>query len=146
MRRSEFVTKTQFPFWLYFYLTDKLFRTHTVSTKQCTILIGNNIETSFLWVEFLNKNRCISVRLVSEEDKRLNFENFDNSHNSFLWPEYFIDFYVNDGSHVRLRHPSVFTLPPRDSTLQYKKCVKKEITFLALVPWRQQSLYIYINY
>ena len=24
--------------------------------------------------------------------KALNFENFDNSHKSFLWPEYFIDF------------------------------------------------------
>ena len=28
----------------------------------------------------------------------------------------------------------VFTLPPRDSTLQYKRCVHSEITFLALHP------------
>ena len=28
-----------------------------------------HIETSSLWVEFVNRNRCISVRLVSEEDK-----------------------------------------------------------------------------
>ena len=36
-----------------------------------------------------------------------NFENFDNSHNSFLWQEYLIDFfYVKEGSHVRLWHPS----------------------------------------
>ena len=41
------------------------------------------IETSSLLADFVNKNRCISVRLVSE----------DNSHNSFLWPEYFIDFF-----------------------------------------------------
>ena len=44
------------------------------------------------WAEFVNKNRCISVRLVSEEVKSIKFDNFDNSHNSFLWPEYFIDF------------------------------------------------------
>ena len=49
---------------------------------------------------------------------------FDNSHNSFLWPEYFIDFFMwkmdsMSGFDIRL----VFTLPPRDSTLQYKRCV-----------------------
>ena len=32
----------------------------------------------------LNKNGCISVRLVSEEDKSINFDNFDNPHNNFL--------------------------------------------------------------
>ena len=58
------------------------------------------------WAEFVNKNRCISVHLVSEEVKSIKFDNFDNSHNSFLWPEYFIDFYVKDDSHARLRHPS----------------------------------------
>ena len=26
-----------------------------------------------LWAEFVNKNRCISVRLVSEEDKSIEF-------------------------------------------------------------------------
>ena len=30
-----------------------------------------HIETSFLWAEFVNKNRCISVRLVSEEIKNI---------------------------------------------------------------------------
>ena len=34
----------------------------------------------------------ICVRLVSEKDKSIDFENFDNSHNSFLSPEYFFDF------------------------------------------------------
>ena len=29
------------------------------------------VETSSLWAEFVNKNRCISVRLVSEEDKSI---------------------------------------------------------------------------
>ena len=67
-----------------------------------------HIETSSLWEEFVNKNRCISVRLVSEED--IKAYNFDNSHNSFLWPEYF-----KDGSHVRLWHPSsvYITAPER---------------------------------
>jgi len=56
--------------------------------------------------------------------KVLNFDNFDNLHNSFLWPEYFIDFFMwkmdpMSGCDIRL----VFTLPPRDCTLQYKRCV-----------------------
>ena len=76
-------------FWFIFLFARQIIIPHTVrgfilSTKQCTILFGNNIETSFLWADFVNKNRCISVRLVSEEGKPLNFENFDNSHNSFL--------------------------------------------------------------
>ena len=29
-----------------------------------------HIETSSLWAEFVNKNRCISVRLESVEDKK----------------------------------------------------------------------------
>ena len=84
-------------------------------------------ETSSFWAEFVNKNRCISVRLVSEPPRRLkalNFDNFDNSHNSFLWPEYVIDFFMwkmdpMSGFDTRF----VFTLPPKDSTLQYKRCV-----------------------
>ena len=53
-----------------------------------------HIETSSFWAEFVNKNRCISVRLVSEEVKSIKFDNFDNSQNSFLWLEYFIDFFM----------------------------------------------------
>ena len=30
-----------------------------------------HIKTSSLWAEFVNKNRCMSVRLVSEEDKSI---------------------------------------------------------------------------
>ena len=33
--------------------------------------------------------------------------NFDNSYNSFPWPEYLIDFYVKNGSHVRLSYSCV---------------------------------------
>ena len=29
----------------------------------------------------------------------------------------------------------VFSFPPKDSTLQYKKAYTFEITFLALIPW-----------
>ena len=32
-----------------------------------------HIETSSLWAEFVNNNRCISVRLVSEEVKSIKF-------------------------------------------------------------------------
>ena len=56
------------------------------------------IEIRSLWAVFVNKNRCISVTLVPRTIKAI----FDNSHNSFLSPEYFIDFYEKDGSHVRL--------------------------------------------
>ena len=95
-----------------------------------------HIETSSLWAEFVNKNRCISVHLVSEEVKSIKFDNFDNSH-SFLWPEYFIDFFMwkmdpMSSCNIRL----VFTLPPRDSTCcSTKDAYTSEITFLALHPW-----------
>ena len=81
------------------------------------------IDTSSLWVVFVNKNRCISVPLVSEKDKASKFDNFDNPHNSFLWPEYFIDYFCKNWFHVRLWHPSLVFFPPKDSLLQHKKCV-----------------------
>ena len=90
--------------------------------RSCILCV--HIKTSFLWAEFVNKNRCISVRLLSEEVKSIKFDNFDNSHNSFLWPEYFIDFLMKkmdpmSGFNNRL----LFTLPSRDSKLQYIRCV-----------------------
>jgi len=54
--------------------------------------------------------------------KALKFDNFENLHNSFLWPEYFIDYFCEKGFLVRLWHPCVY-FPPKDSTLHYKKCV-----------------------
>ena len=49
----------------------------------------------------------------------------------------------------------VFTLPPRDSTLQYKNVYTSEITFLAIYPWIEPlnprdmhtniHIYIYMN-
>ena len=91
--------------------------------RSCILCV--HVETSSLWVEFVNKNRCISVRLGSEEVKSIRFDNFENSHNySFLWLEYFIDIFMwkmdpMSGFDIRL----VFTLAPRDSTLQYTRCV-----------------------
>ena len=87
--------------------------------RSCILCV--HIETSSLWAEFVNKN---SVRLVSEEVKSIKFGNFDNTHKSVLRPEYFIDFFMwkmdpMSGGNIRL----VFTLSPRDSKLQYKRCV-----------------------
>ena len=80
-----------------------------------------------------------SVRLVSEEVKSIKFDNFDNSHNNFLRPEYFIDFLMwkmdpMSGGNIRL----VFTLPPRDSTLQYKRCVHFWNNFLCITSLNQK--------
>ena len=61
-----------------------------------------HIETSSLWVEFVNKNRCISVRLVSVEVKSIDNYNIIASYNQNIS----LIFYVKDWSHVRLRHPS----------------------------------------
>ena len=36
-------------------------------------LLCVHIEASSLWAEFVNKNRCISVRLAFEEVKRIKF-------------------------------------------------------------------------
>ena len=78
--------------------------------------------------------------------KAFNFDNFYNSHNSFLWPEYFIDFFMwkmdpMSGSDIRL----VFTLPPRDSTLQYKRCVHLWNNYLCIIilcTWVSNSMWI----
>ena len=51
-----------------------------------------HIKASSLWSEFVNKNKCLSVRLYLRRIKALNFDNLDNSHNSFLWQEYVINF------------------------------------------------------
>ena len=66
----------------------------------------------------------ISFPLVSEEVKSIKFDNFDNSHNSFLWPEYFIDFLMwKMDPMLDCNNRLLFTLPSRDSKLQYKTCL-----------------------
>ena len=42
---------------------------------------------------------------------------------NFLWSEYFKDYFCENGSHAGCDIRIVFTFPPNDSTLQYKKCV-----------------------
>ena len=41
--------------------------------KSLKSVFDIHIETSSLWAEFVNKNRCISVCLVSEEVKSIEF-------------------------------------------------------------------------
>ena len=68
--------------------------------------------------------------------KAFNFDNFDNSHNSFLWPEYFIDYFCENGFHVSLWYPScVYLSAQRQYTAVQKNAYTSEIIFLALVPW-----------
>ena len=101
-------------------------------------ILSVHIETSSLWAEFVNKNGCISVRLVSEEVKSIEFLIFENSHNSFLWrwTEYFKNyFYMKYGSHVRLRHLSCVNITAQwQYTAVKKNAYTSEITFLALNP------------
>ena len=65
--------------------------------------------------------------------KAFNFYNFESSHNSFLWPEYFIDSFCENGFYVRL-WPSVLCLLFRPKTVHCsaKNACTSEITFLAL--------------
>jgi len=92
--------------------------------RSCIICV--HIKTSSLWAEFVNKNWCIRVRLVSEEVKSIKFDNFDNSHNSFYDQNISLILFMwkmdpMSGCNIRL----VFTLPPKysSSTLQYKRYV-----------------------
>ena len=41
--------------------------------KLIAVVYCVHIETSSLWAEFVDKNRCISVRLVSEEHTSIQF-------------------------------------------------------------------------
>ena len=59
-----------------------------------------HIETSSLWAEFVNKNRCIVFVLYRRRLKSLHFDNFDNSHKIVSYDQNSSFFYV------RLRHPS----------------------------------------
>ena len=67
--------------------------------------------------------------------KALNFDNFDNSHNSFLWPEYFIDFFIEKWIPCQAV-TSILCLHYRPETVHCstKDAYTYEITFLALHP------------
>ena len=75
--------------------------------------------------------------------KALNFENLDNSLNSFLLPEYFIDFLCERWIPCQVV-TSVLGLHYRPETMHCstKDAYTSEITFLALVPWIFQTFII----
>ena len=102
-----------------------------------------HIETSFLWAEFVNKKKSVFV-LYPRRLKALNFNNFDNSHNSFLWPEYFIDFLCKRWIPCQAS-TSVLCLHYRPEKVHWstKDAYTSEITFLALHPWIELSLMTY---
>ena len=99
-----------------------------------------HIKTSYLWAEFVNKNKCISVRSVSEEVFELNFDNFDNSHNNFIWPEYFVAFLCERWIPCQAS-TSVLCLHYRPEIVQCstKDAHTSEITFLVLQPWSSRT-------
>ena len=51
------------------------------------------------------------------------FDNFENSHNSFLWPEYFIDFFCKNGFHVRPWHPSCVYFSAQRQYTAVQNCI-----------------------
>ena len=68
--------------------------------------------------------------------RAFNFDSFDNYHNSFLWPEYFIDFLCERWIPCQAV-TSVLCLHYRPETEQCstKDAYNSEITFLILHPW-----------
>ena len=102
-----------------------------------------HIEINSLWVVFVNKNRCIMVLLYPRRIKAFNVDNFNNSHNSFLRPEYFIDFFMRKMDPMSVCDISVLCLHYRPETLQCstKDAYTSEITFFALLPWSDVGIY-----
>jgi len=74
----------------------------------------------------------------------LNFDNFENSHNSFLWPEYFID-YLCERLIPCQASTSVLCLHYRSETVHCstKDAYTSEITFLALNPCLKPWIFDY---
>ena len=62
-----------------FFLQNKLFDPKVIMQGKL-IAVAYTLRTYLnqFWAEFVNKKTCISVRLVSEEDKAFNFDDFDN--------------------------------------------------------------------
>ena len=96
------------------------------------ILCSVHIESSSLWAEFVNKNRCMSVRLITSirgGKKHLILiihiiVSFDQNISKII----FVKMDSMSGCNIRL----VITFPPKDSTLQYKKCVHFLNNFLCI--------------
>ena len=53
--------------------------------------------------------------------KAFDFDNFENSHNSFLWPEYFIVYFCENWFYVRLWHPSCVYLSAQREYIAVQK-------------------------
>ena len=79
--------------------------------------------------------------------KALNFDNFDTSHNNFLWPEYFIDFLCEWWIPCQAS-TSVLCLHKRPETVHCstKDVYTSEMTFLALHPWVWVALSLFSVY
>ena len=73
--------------------------------------------------------------------EHLIFDNFDNQHNSFLWPEYFIDLLCERWIPCQAV-TSVLCLHYRPETVHWstKDAYNSEITFLTLHPCQNWSL------
>ena len=92
--------------------------------RSCILCV--HIETSSLCAKFLNKIDVSVFVYYPRKKKAFNFDNFDNSHDRFLWldrPEYFIDNFYENRFHVRLWHPScVYFSAQRQYTAVQKMC------------------------
>jgi len=77
------------------------------------------------------------------QGKLIAVDNFDNSHNSFLWPEYFIDYLCERWIPCQAS-TSVLCLHYRPVTVHCitKDAYTSEITFLALNPCLLYSFYL----
>ena len=75
--------------------------------------------------------------------KTFNFDDFENSHDSFLRPEYFIDYFCENGSHgpcQALTSVLCSLFRPKTVHCSTENAYTSEITFLALVPWLYHCL------
>ena len=131
--------KEYFHRFVYYQSVMRLLKGYKQSLVQGTntrkVILCVHIETSSLWAEFVNKNRCISVRLITSipggTKHLILIIHIIVSYDQNISKIIFVKMDPMSGCKIRL----VFTFPPKDSTLQYKKYVHFWITFLALVPW-----------
>jgi len=90
---------------------------------------ARKVNCSCLYSAYILK-LVLSGRNLWTRMKALNFDSFDNSHNSFLWLEHFIDFLCER-----------WRIPCQASTLQlqYKRCVHLWNNFPCII-----NFYLYI--
>ena len=102
--------------------------------RSCILCV--HIETSFLWAEFVNKNRCISVLLVSEEVKSKNFI-IEIIHIIVSYDQNISLIFLCDKWIQCQTVPSVLCIHYRPETVHCstKDAYTSEITFFALHLW-----------